>query len=324
MTGLIVVFCSSGCKFYRNDIYIQVMGYSQDTPISFGTLQKARTGYVDTFISQMNTADGKVWKLDTVGKSGESHDAWGSLSNVADTIRTYIVNMVKGTGTIAFPNGQFGDPVNMTCTSGQCCYVAQLKTGNFEWVRTLDDDQYFMTCRGGVAASADGTRLFAAGSKRITMFDTSGNAIYTIDGLGDIITFKGVTMIGTDLFVIGDAVAGGNSISLNGTDINDPPFTGNSDKYGFIYKVSTTSSSMSVVGGTWIGSVEYSAVLWSIKPAYGITGYTKALVIAVELDGSELKTGTNFTSKAFSTVPCSDTADYTVCCQNWSVGVSKN
>lgn len=196
--------------------------------------------------------------------------------------------LTKGTGNTAFLNqvirGNYG---TTTSSSSSCCILMKMTGSTMNWVQTVENiGSSNIYCYSNPVTSVDGTKVFAAGKTQLVMLDASTGtqiASKTITGADYI---KGLAVRGTNLFVLGESNGGEATVSVDSASVAKASATVGT--WAWVIKLTTTATGMAGAIATWIGSDEYSTKVKSIQPAYNVSGYPEALVVAAKVHGTKI------------------------------------
>lgn len=100
---------------------------------------------------------------------------------------------------------------------------------------------------GGIAASPDGTKVYAASQKNLHVLDASSGSVLSSNTITNVNDIYGVAAVGTNVFVLG-SVSGTTTVTSGSVSIANP----GSDN-GFIMKFTASGNTLTPSLGTWIG-----------------------------------------------------------------------
>lgn len=296
------------CKLSTDQTSLWISAISSENPIKFGTFIFPLTGNRDGLIATLATSTGSITYATSFGTLSKYLFNSGRVSPSGSNV--YLSHNAK-LGGLSLPNGK-----SVACTYGDCCFLAKYSGSTLLWATTFVDVSilaFLMYCYPSAVTSADGSKVFVAGKDTIAIFDSGTGAIIASKQVVNTSEIMDIAILGTDLFIVGTSIE--PSIMVDSVKVSKP--SPGVQRWGYIIRFATTATGFAASAATYIGTDEFQAHIWSLRPAYSVAGYPKALVMTIELRGSRLKTGTGYVSPTYYGEPCTINFQYSVGVTVW-------
>lgn len=276
------------CKLTADKSSLTVIGYTYEANATLGTKSIAVTGRTySQVIAMLNPATGAVTYLGALCTPSRGAYAESRIASGPGNVMYFTVRFLN--------TATFSDGGTIACPGSVCCGVLKYTGNTRNWAKILDQSNCY---RGGVALSADGTKLYAGSQKMLFVLNAATGDELSNVTIGGISEIKSVVLIGTNVFVYGWMMNTAPAVSVGNVSVPFPNAT--VSVAAVLLRFTASGNSLAASAGTWIGTDnELKGSPMHMVRAYNVSGYSNALYATVELSATKLKSGTGYSSAQF-------------------------